>query len=128
MVRALNVTSICPIDRQSITVTDLRTADLIIQHLVNELRVYCPNQLLGCKRILLRQEVNSHMHNDCVHLSVNCLHIGCSERGTPSAMETHAMECMYRVQTCTGCQEKVPLVEMEVSYIDISIMVYSCSR
>ncbi|KAI8055201.1 hypothetical protein BDF22DRAFT_675853 [Syncephalis plumigaleata] len=113
LTRALTVTSICPIDRQSITLADLRIADPIVQHLVNELRVYCPNQSLGCKRILSRQEVNSHMRSDCVHLSVNCPHTGCSERGTPSAMETHGMECMYRVQICTDCQEKVSLVEME---------------
>ncbi|KAI9595618.1 hypothetical protein BDF19DRAFT_441041 [Syncephalis fuscata] len=113
LARALEVASICPIDRQSLTMANIRSADPVVQHLVNELRVQCPNQSVGCERILSRQEVKSHMQTDCVHISLACPHNNCTERGTPSAIESHALECIHRLQMCHDCMTKIPYLEME---------------
>ncbi|KAK4054235.1 hypothetical protein OIV83_001261 [Microbotryomycetes sp. JL201] len=64
--RALDTTKSCPIDRTRLDSSELVRAPRIIEHLCDELSVYCSNKGSGCNAVLERSSLERHLRKDCV--------------------------------------------------------------
>lgn len=56
----------CPVDRNSITTTNLRPVPRILKNLLARLSIACDNALYGCTQILKLDALNNHLE-DCEH-------------------------------------------------------------
>lgn len=65
ILRAIELSPTCPIDRSELTPTTLIIAPRIIQQIVNELKVYCSSKESGCNWIGERERLSDHLKLDC---------------------------------------------------------------
>lgn len=63
--RALELSPTCPIDRSPLASNDLVEAPRIIQQMVEELRVACPNRERGCQVECERGLMRGHLKDAC---------------------------------------------------------------
>jgi len=108
--RALEVKQACPIDRQPLTVEDLRPAVQIIVNMVNELRTKCPNHKKGCEAVMERGLVQQHVRDMCPFELVSCLNAPSGCQGVMPRrvmLEEHLKVCEFRKSTCDLCGDSV---------------------
>lgn len=60
----LNRDSICPVDRQPLTMNDLKPVPRILRNLLARLDINCDNVEFGCQEIVKLESLQSH-HKDC---------------------------------------------------------------
>lgn len=65
VVRAIELSPTCPIDRSPMQLEDLIEAPRIIQQLVEELQVFCPNRDRGCEVQCERGLLEGHLRDEC---------------------------------------------------------------
>lgn len=56
----------CPVDRSSITTTNLRPVPRILKNLLSRLSISCDNAIYGCTQILKLDSLNNHL-DECEH-------------------------------------------------------------
>jgi E3 ubiquitin-protein ligase NRDP1 len=56
----------CPVDRQSVTSTQLRPVPRILRNLLSRLCIHCDNAQYGCTRVLKLDSLSSHLE-ECEH-------------------------------------------------------------
>lgn len=56
----------CPVDRSSITSTNLRPVPRILKNLLSRLSISCDNAIYGCTQILKLDALNNHL-DECEH-------------------------------------------------------------
>jgi hypothetical protein len=110
--QALENSSVCPIDRSTLSANEFQTAVKIIHNMVNELLVYCPRQ--GCPFTGQRQYIESHVANDCEYTIAPCELDECKELLLKKDLNTHAETCKYRTAECNMCKKKLRIFELEV--------------
>lgn len=102
---------------------DLVPSDPIVRALVDELLVKCPNT--GCKHVCQRQLLASHVQRSCLYTPVPCPFANCKQLVSPSDIKTH--ECRTNSSTCPGCDEQVPLSEVELHSQNCRVECSHCS-
>lgn len=100
--RAIDLSPTCPIDRSPLALSDLVEAPRIIQQMVEELRVACPNRERGCKVDCERGLMRGHLREECEFRA------GGSTGGKGKGKEEDG-----RVG-CEVCGELVPSSQVEV--------------
>ncbi|KAI9226293.1 MAG: hypothetical protein DHS80DRAFT_32875 [Piptocephalis tieghemiana] len=102
--QSLAFAPVCPIDRSPLQVTQLGPTVLIVQSLLDELRVQCPEE--ECEEEMERQHVRSHLDEECNFRRIPCPHEGCDERVARGKMGEHVRTCSCRPKTqCPACHE-----------------------
>ena len=109
----------CPVDRLEISSSSSQEnstqstsdrsqlyvdAPLLVQNMVQELRVYCPHRSDGCEHpVVERQHLDTHLRNDCLYHTMRC--VDCSVELERRHWEDHVeSQCEYRPWTCEECQ------------------------
>ncbi|XP_065583305.1 E3 ubiquitin-protein ligase NRDP1-like isoform X2 [Artemia franciscana] len=57
----LNTNQSCPLDRERLTISDLRPVSRILQHFLSKLTLTCNNQIHGCLAIVAQEELETHL-------------------------------------------------------------------
>lgn len=124
--RAVELSPTCPIDRSPLHVTDVVAAPRIVQQLVEELRVTCPNAP-RCQVICERGVLESHLTSHCIATTMRDVkgkrpedsssasgaagNMGSTDRDDDGDKENMSIPR----RPCRLCQEIVTLSEYEVS-------------
>ncbi|KAK9388535.1 hypothetical protein V1515DRAFT_597193 [Lipomyces mesembrius] len=105
--------SVCPVDRASLRVADVRPSPIVLYSLIDELRVYCRNKKKGCTAILARASIHNHA-NDCAYAQVKCPLECCYqliERRYIDSKDDH--KCLHNQIECAGCLR--PMMDYQVN-------------
>ncbi|KAM0748678.1 hypothetical protein T439DRAFT_316602 [Meredithblackwellia eburnea MCA 4105] len=97
ILRALELSPTCPIDRTSLAIEDLQQAPRIIGQMVDELKVACPNKSAGCVVECERSLLRSHLRDNCVASSKKAAE-GKSGKGKEREVQT---------EQCELCKEEI---------------------
>ncbi|KXN91008.1 Ligand of Numb protein X 2 [Leucoagaricus sp. SymC.cos] len=92
ILRALQHTALCPVDRSPLGEGDLGPANPIIRSLVEELEVECVHSNTGCKWTGQRQWLAAHLRDKCPFGQVECEEEGCGMVITRNELRTHRVE------------------------------------
>jgi hypothetical protein len=65
IIRALELSPTCPVDRTPLRLDQLVNAPRIIVQMVEELKVHCPNSEMGCTAQCERGLLNGHVRDEC---------------------------------------------------------------
>ncbi|XP_065564923.1 uncharacterized protein LOC136030147 isoform X3 [Artemia franciscana] len=57
----LNTNQSCPLDREHLTMSDLRPVSRILQYFLSRLTLTCNNQIHGCPAIVAQEELETHL-------------------------------------------------------------------
>lgn len=113
-----DVIGLCPLDRTPIDSTnsnDLFPTPILINNLVDELKVYCLNHERGCEWSGCRWEVEHHVIADCEHTGVKCN----GKRGRKECSllverkYKSTEECVHKLFECSYCKEQIAKVTEE---------------
>lgn len=125
---------VCPLDRTPIdanNLQDLFPTPILVNNLVDELKVYCLNEKRGCSWIGCRWELDTHVISNCDFTGVTC---GKSRRLTHNdnddndnddecitcdlLVERRFMnddeECIHRLYDCEFCSAEVTKITEEI--------------
>lgn len=111
VVRAIELSPTCPIDRSPLQLEDLLEAPRIIQQLVEELKVVCPNSDRGCEVQCERGLLEGHLRDECSGRQHEDI------KGKGKAVASDAASDVSRVEdwlTCELCHEKVMAKDVSV--------------
>ncbi|KAI8150180.1 hypothetical protein BJV82DRAFT_586172 [Fennellomyces sp. T-0311] len=111
--QAYEASPVCPIDRSSITLSDIRPAVKIVSNMVNELSVRCPRSEEGCEHVGQRQFIEGHVKNDCLYTFAACNLDECKALVLKKDLSTHVSTCKYRPAECKMCKKKMRMLELE---------------
>ncbi|KAI8973276.1 hypothetical protein BDF20DRAFT_837235 [Mycotypha africana] len=114
--QALELSTVCPIDRTQLSINDFQPAAKIISNMVNELIAYCPYFEKGCDYTGQRQFMESHVKNDCQYTLTCCQSEECKKLLLRKDIKHHSETCKHRILECNMCKQKVPAYEMEKHY------------
>lgn len=119
IVQALQSSSLCPIDRQPLSLEDVKPAPKIVASLVNELVVSCPRQ---CGANVERACLRGHLNGTCDLEPIIC---ACGEtiirRDQKSVLDFEQQEasdlsgCLHEWQFCDDCSTRVQRLDRKVS-------------
>ncbi|TGZ83896.1 hypothetical protein EX30DRAFT_338493 [Ascodesmis nigricans] len=111
---ALKASKTCPVDRTPLDTKNINMAPVVLANLVNDLTVLCPNHRdgLGCTATLPRGNVEGHLKEDCLYVTVACP--GCEEKIMRKDLQDDVCvhveeECSY----CSGMHRKLDMKEHE---------------
>ncbi|KAI9270468.1 hypothetical protein BDA99DRAFT_501856 [Phascolomyces articulosus] len=111
--QACEASSVCPIDRSAISISDIRPAVKIVCNMVNELSVECPRSEEGCDYIGQRQFIENHVKNDCLYTFAACQLEECKILVLKKDLSSHVSTCKYRSAECKMCKKKMRALELE---------------
>ena len=65
--------------------------------LISELKVYCPNQELGCQATIILDNLSFHLKANCKFSPTYCVwkDVGCDFKGLESTLSTHLETCAF---------------------------------
>ncbi|KII92803.1 hypothetical protein PLICRDRAFT_103908 [Plicaturopsis crispa FD-325 SS-3] len=121
IVRAMEHSPHCPVDRSKLSPDDLVPASTIIRNLVDELIVQCPQRSRGCGYICQRQLLASHMRATCEFVEVPCSSDQCSNTA-------HEPECPKREVKCEFCADEFPYAELSLHNDSCPDFVVGCTH
>lgn len=112
--RALEIQSVCPIDRQPINKTrDYHRLPLIIKDQLDRLKVRCPNK--GCGYECSREHLEGHYERRCEFTPVRCPDPACDKRvARRDALPEKG--CMHRHVSCQYCDSVMAVAELDAHY------------
>lgn len=95
----------CPVDRNSITTTNLRPVPRILKNLLARLSIACDNALYGCTQILKLDALNNHL-DECEHNPKKPLPC---ERGCGSIIpkDEFKVSFFFRFLSCLSCTNRI---------------------
>lgn len=109
--RAVELSPTCPIDRSPLTMAQLVDAPRIVQQMVDELPVWCPNRARGCEAKLERGLLDSHVKLHCTAKKRRDKK-GKGKAADPSGAELDPAEA---TRPCQYCQMAVATLSAQVS-------------
>src|SRR5579859_4063729 len=112
--QSLQSSSLCPIDRLTISAEEIKPAPKIVAALVNELMVSCPR---GCSAQVERASLKGHLSGRCDMEIITC---GCGEKCTRGeqreVLDHHTEEeqgtkddsgCIHIYRQCKSCETNI---------------------
>ncbi|KAI9245586.1 hypothetical protein BY458DRAFT_528701 [Sporodiniella umbellata] len=109
--QSLKNSSFCPIDRTVLYREDIKPAVRIIENMVNELIVRCPEE--GCEFTSQRYCINSHVQSQCQFIFARCEFKECQEEYLKRDLPLHTEHCQFRQIECNMCKKKMKALERE---------------
>lgn len=106
ILRALELSPTCPIDRSPLSLDVLAEAPRIIQQMVQELPVFCPNKDRGCPVQCERGLLAGHLKGACG---------GRARRERSPSVKGKERAVEGEVEVCELCREDVPVTALKVS-------------
>ncbi|KAK4242197.1 TNF receptor-associated factor 6 [Achaetomium macrosporum] len=117
--RALELQSVCPIDRQPINKTrDYCRLPLIVKDQLDRLKVKCPNK--GCDHECLREHLEGHYGRRCEFTPVRCPESSCTKYIARRDAKAEN-GCLHQEFTCRFCEKVLTWEECDDHYD------YSCN-
>ncbi|EGV62974.1 hypothetical protein CANTEDRAFT_122579 [Yamadazyma tenuis ATCC 10573] len=119
---------VCPLDRTPIDATnsgDLFPTPILINNLVDDLKVYCLNSGRGCDWVGCRWEVEHHILADCDYTGVRCNRIRDDDSLCDVLVERRYLkvqvkeeekqkpECVHKIYKCSLCKDEITKVTEE---------------
>ncbi|XP_062616340.1 TNF receptor-associated factor 3-like [Saccostrea cucullata] len=76
---------------------------------IRQLKVYCPNQVRGCQKIVKWKELEKHTE-ECPHEPLSCPYKdwGCQEIVDRSSLTDHQRDCPFIPTQCQYCGQTIP--------------------
>lgn len=111
----------CPVDRQPIATSNLRSVPRILRNLLSRLNISCDNQIYGCQQILKLDALTSHLE-DCEFNPKRPLPCeqGCGFVIPADELKDH--NCVRELRSlCHTQQQKVAELKTEVNDQNITI-------
>ncbi|KAM0789474.1 hypothetical protein ACM66B_000294 [Microbotryomycetes sp. NB124-2] len=154
--RALSTTKSCPIDRTRLEPIELVRAPRIIEHLCDELQVYCSNKQLGCDAVLERSALDRHLRRNCSATRSSVANKGkavdraegpgldtstrldgqeavldseCEACGDLLAAEdepTHSKVCLEALTVCTHCSAELKRRRLSEHHLECPLVLVPC--
>jgi hypothetical protein len=84
-----------------------------ILNMVDELRVKCPNNAVGCNVETARCDIQRHVNKDCGYVKVPCPSEVCGLKVRRKDLESR---CLHEVITCDACETDMMEVDLKVRY------------
>ncbi|XP_070566843.1 ligand of Numb protein X 2-like [Ptychodera flava] len=115
----LRLKKMCPIDRRPLTSKDCKQASIMVQKLLDKLKVLCPNTSY-CTDVMQRSDLEAHLNHRCPGTMTYCVNapVGCPFRGPRVELDTHIWECPYRDSQVVP--EPTQILEGVVTTIEIN--------
>ncbi|OZJ03895.1 hypothetical protein BZG36_03953 [Bifiguratus adelaidae] len=85
----------------------LKPAATIINNMVNELLVYCPQKEQGCVYSCQRQWIGHHLREECLYVFQACQLEECHEKILKKDLSDHVENCPQRKVECALCHDKM---------------------
>lgn len=111
----------CPVDRQAITTTNLRSVPRILRNLLSRLNITCDNQIYGCTQILKLDALHAHLE-ECEHNPKRPLPCenGCGFIIPKDEFKDH--NCVRELRTlCHSQQQKLAELKTEINDQNLTI-------
>ena len=135
---ALSHTPQCPVDRSSLRSSDLKPAHpiirnvrvlleaysnsfIVIDQLVDELVVECPNKPKGCQETPQRHMVAVHARDVCEYGEVDCPK--CKSTPLRKDLGTHQLSCDRRTIQCSACNQTISFADAEARFFHLPSIV-----
>lgn len=99
----------CPTCRRNIS-SEPSPVPRFAQHLVDELKVGCPNKGFGCTKEIRRDEVQAHVSYHCSQTRLNCPDRSCSYK-VPRRRNNGS--CRHTKRKCLECQQTLCELDMK---------------
>ena len=111
----------CPVDRQPITTSNLRSVPRILRNLLSRLNISCDNQLYGCQAVLKLDALQTHLE-ECEHNPKRPLPCenGCGFIIPKDEYSSH--NCVRELRTlCHSQQQKLAELKTEINDQNLTI-------
>lgn len=118
ILRALELSPTCPIDRSALALEDLVKAPRLVQQLVQELKVTCPNKEAGCKIECERGLLEGHLRDSCTGVAASR-----DVKGKRKAKIEDAAAHDQEDVLCDLCEEIVISSRFSVSFLPVTTAV-----
>ncbi|XP_077978358.1 ligand of Numb protein X 2-like [Glandiceps talaboti] len=114
----LRLKKMCPIDRRPLMSKDCKVASIMVQKLLDKLRVVCPNSSY-CTDVMARCDLEAHLSHRCHGSPSYCDNqpLGCSFTGPRILLDCHRLECSFREQKAVV---EMPIIEGAMATIDLN--------
>lgn len=106
LTRAVLLSPSCPIDRSPLTLEEIVAAPRIVQQMVRELKVLCPNRASGCEHECERGLLAGHLKDQCRETMEERRRRD-SGKGKEAVSEEAATNDADAIVRCKECEEQV---------------------
>ncbi|KAL2039866.1 hypothetical protein N7G274_007267 [Stereocaulon virgatum] len=102
----------CPSCRRKIENRAIAPVPKILSHILDDLRVKCPLEFLGCPEVTARGDVQDHVDKYCAYAEVECSSESCLL--TVLRKDLVKGGCLHRVVNCEDCERSFMEKDLEI--------------
>ena len=115
----------CPFSKLEIFSKDI-LSNIVVNSVIEKQIVYCKNKKNECPWTGKLCDRKNHLYYDCEKEFLLCEFLGCNQKISREAMNTHITDCPYRLVKCHHCSESFNFNQMDNHYKICPGFPYEC--